>query len=371
MTTPEASEPLSAGAQPALIERDQPLLPPWDKIARTFPERIPLPFTVTAVLFALIVIAEQVLEEVLIGPVSGYQISQRIGIRIALPLLSIYLLLAIRFLKREVVSCLERLKPAMDIPPEKYDRLARQMLKPRRWIEVTLLLASSMVVVGLFVIMKNPLPIYTSLTLPDEPLAAGLIICVYIAIGWLGLALVHTGIQHAIAMGRLSRQPLRINVFDPENVIPFGTISMLHSLVLAGVIAILFILLGRPTSLISYLVIILTSIGSFLALILPLLGVYQQMRKAKIQALNNIAEQLLQAQEMLMKLKDPFDDGLDEVNSRTSALVNLRKTILESPNWPFRSNTAIARAVIAALSPLIYFILTEMVRVYIVPLLIS
>jgi hypothetical protein len=371
MTTHDASEPIAAGAQPAAAVRNQPLLPPWDKIARTFPERIPLPFTATAILFSLIVIGEQILEEALIGPVSGYQILQRIGIRIALPLLSIYLLLANRFLKREVVSCLERLKPAMNIPSEKYDALARQMLKPRRWIEFTLLMASSVVVIGFFVFMKNPLPIYTSLTLPDDPAAAVFITCVYIMIGWLGLALVHTGIQHAIAMGRLSRQPLRINVFDPENVIPFGTISMLHSLVLAGVIAILFILLGRPTSLISYLVIILTSFGSFLTLVLPLLGVYQQMRRAKIKALNNIAEQLLQAQETLMQLKDPFDDGLDELNSRTGALVNLRKTILESPNWPFRSNTALARAVIAALSPLIYFVLTELVREYIVPLLIS
>jgi hypothetical protein len=60
-----------------------------------------------------------------------------------------------------------------------------------------------------------------------------------------------------------------------------------------------------------------------------------------------------------------------ELNARTNALVNLRKTILESPNWPFRSNTAVARAVLAAMSPLIYFVLTELVRVYIVPVLVN
>ncbi|MGD8865613.1 MAG: hypothetical protein PVI81_08470 [Anaerolineales bacterium] len=362
---------MSAETHAVSIENKASVLPSWEQIARTVPERIPLPFTLTAILFAAAVIGEQVLEEILVGPVSGYQLWQRIGIRIALPLLSIYLLLANRFLKRQVVGCLERLKPAMDITPEHYDKLARRMLKPRRWIEFLLLIASAAVVIGFFLLMKNPLPIYTALTIPDQPLAAGFIISVYIVIGWLGLSLVHTGIQHALALGRLSSQPLKINVFDPENVVPFGSISMLHSFVLAGIIVILFLLLGRPTSVISYLVISLASLGSFLALVLPLLGVYQQMRRAKIQALNNIAEQLLQAQQALMQLKDPFGEGLDEVNSRTSALVSLRKTILESPNWPFRSNTAIARAVIAALSPLIYFILTELVREYIVPLLIG
>lgn len=353
------------------LKNDVPVLQSWDHIARTVPERIPLPFTFTALLFATVVIGEQVFEEILVGPVSGYEAWQRIGIRIALPLLSIYLLLSNRFLKRQVVACLERLKPAMDIAPERYDELARRMLKPRRWIEFLLLIAAAAVVVGFFVIIKIPLPIYTSLTIPDQPLAAGFILAVYIMVGWLGLSLVHTGIQHALGLSRLSHQPLKINVFDPENVVPFGSISMLHSLVLAGILVILLLLLGQPTSVISYLVIILASMGSFLALVLPLLGVYQQMRQAKISALNNIAEQLQQTQQALMQLKDPFGDGLDDVNSRTSALVNLRKTILEAPNWPFRSNTAVARAVIAALSPLIYFILTELVREYIVPLLIG
>lgn len=362
---------MNAEVQAVQIENKASVLPSWDRIARTVPERIPLPFTLTAILFGAIVIGEQVFEELLVGPVSGYQLWQRVGIRVALPLLSIYMLLANRFLKRQVVACLERLAPAMDIPAQQYDELARKMLKPRRWIEVLLLVASATVVIGFFILMRNPLPIYTSLVVPDTTLAAGFIVIVYIMIGWLGLSLVHTGIQHALALSRLSHQPLKINVFDPENVVPFGSISMLHSLVLAGIIVILFLLLGRPTSFISYLVIILASLGSFLALVLPLLGVYQQMRRAKIQALNNIAEQLLQTQQALMQLKDPFGDGLDEVNSRTSALVNLRKTILESPNWPFRSNTAVARAVVAALSPLIYFILTELVREYIVPLLIS
>ena len=42
-------------------------------------------------------------------------------------------------------------------------------------------------------------------------------------------------------------------------------------------------------------------------------------------------------------------------------LLTLRKVIDDSPNWPFRSEAALVRAVIAAASPLIYFILNQLI----------
>jgi hypothetical protein len=343
----------------------------WEKLARTFFERLPLPFKAVVILLTLLVVGEQLLEEGLVGPLTAYENWQRIGVRVALPALTVYLVLTNRWLKRAVLESLLRLRPSVQVSRESYEELVKRMAKPVRAIEMLTLLISSAVVVTLFGWLRNPFPIYTSLILPHQPLQAGLILITYILIGWLGLLLVYTGIQHAIYLSQLARLPLKINVFDPENLLPFGSISLLHSLVLAGVVVILRVLLGRPTSPASFLVITLASLGSLLALVLPLNGVYRQMRKAKIKALNNISDQLLQAQDVLLSLKDPLDDGITELNARTNALVSLRKTILESPNWPFRSNTAVVRAVIAAMSPLIYFVLTELVRVYIVPVLIN
>lgn len=345
--------------------------PSWDRLARTFLERLPLPFSRTIILVALIVITEQVLEESLMGSLSEYDVWQRVGVRMALPVLAIYLLVTNRLLKRKVIECLTLLRPSIKLEAESLDRLTHKLLKPRRGIEFALLLLSSTVVISLYSVMRNPLPIYTALTLPRQPLTAGYIVFVYILIGWLGLSLVYTAIQHAVYLSQLAQQPLSINVFDPENLLPFGSISLIHSLVLAGVVVILRGLLGRPTSPASFLVITLASLGSLLALILPLLGVYQQMRRAKIQALNRISDQLLMAQDLLLHMKDPLDESVGSLNDKTSALVNLRRTILESPNWPFRSNTALVRAVVAAMSPLIYFVLIELVRVYIVPRLIG
>jgi len=345
--------------------------PTWEELARTFFERLPLPFLSLVVLITLLVIGEQVMEERLVGAMGSYPTWQRLGIRAALPALSAYLLLTNRGLKHAVLDCLRQLRPSIRVADQRYNLLVEHMIRPARWIEFLLLTLSTAIVLMLFNWMRNPLPIYTSLTLPTQPLAAIWILITYILVGWLGLSLVYTGVQHAIYLSRLARLPLSINVFDPENLLPFGSISLLHSLVLAGVVVILRVLLGRPTSPASFLVIILASVGSLLALVLPLTGVYQQMRKAKIKALNRISDQLLQAQDRLLDLQNPLGDGISELNARTNALVNLRKTILESPNWPFRSNSAVVRAVIAAMSPLIYFVLTELVRVYIVPFLIS
>jgi len=51
-----------------------------------------------------------------------------------------------------------------------------------------------------------------------------------------------------------------------------------------------------------------------------------------------------------------------DLNARTNALVNLRKAIQDVPNWPFRSTATVVRAVTAAPSPLIYFLLIELMR---------
>jgi hypothetical protein len=343
----------------------------WEEQARTFFERLPVPFPAALTLITLLVLGEQILEAGLLGSIAPSPVWQQVGVRLVLPVLSTYLLLTNRGLKRAVLDCLVRLQSSVRVSPEQYEQLVEKMIRPSRKVEALLLAVSSAVVLALFAWMGSPLPIYNLLSLPGNPLAAGVILSTYVLIGWLGLSLVYTGIQHAFYLSKLARYPLSINVFDPENLLPFGSISLLHSLVLAGVVVILRVLLGRPTSPASFLVITLASFGSLLALVLPLTGVYQQMRKAKIKALNNISDQLLQAQDVLLSLKNPLDDGVTELNARTNALVNLRRTILESPNWPFRSNTAVARAVIAAMSPLIYFVLTELVRVYIVPFLVK
>jgi hypothetical protein len=342
----------------------------WRSLSKTLLDRIPLPFAVKVVILVGLVAGEQALEESLVGPQQGASALSRITIRLAVPALVVYMLLSVRLMKDRVIRALVQLRPSVRVDDDEYDVLVRRMVYRPSIVDIGLFLLALAGNFILFVVLDSPPPIGGSFSMPSSPLAAGYIVFAYSLLGWLVYGLLYTGVQHAAGLGRLGSRLLLVNVYDPENLLPFGSVSLLHSLVLAGVIVIPIVMLGRPDSPASRMLIILNTLGSLMTLILPLVGVYRQMRSAKIQTLGLISVQLMAAQAALIQLVDPRSESVSDLNARTTALVTLRKTILESPNWPFRSTTAVVRAVIAAMSPLIYFVLIEVARAYVVPVLI-
>jgi hypothetical protein len=62
-------------------------------------------------------------------------------------------------------------------------------------------------------------------------------------------------------------------------------------------------------------------------------------------------------------------EALTELSEHTNKLVGLRAIIHKSPTWPFRNVSSVVRVVLAAMSPLLYFVLNEMIRTYILPIL--
>ncbi len=342
----------------------------WRSLSENLLDRLPLPFAVKVVILAALVLGEQALEEALVGPQAGASSLSKVTVRLAVPTLAVYILLTERLVKRRVVRALVHLRPSIMIEDEEYEETVRRMIFLPAAVDIGLALLSLVLILTLFIVMDSPPPIGGPLSMPSNPLAAGYIVFTYAVLGWLGLGLIYTGVRHATGFGRLARKPLLVNLYDPENLLPFGSVSLLHSLVLVGVIVIPLVMLGQPSSAASLILITLNTLGSLMTLILPLVGVYQQMRNAKIQTLGIISIQLMAAQNALTQVLDPRPESVADINARATALVTLRKTILESPNWPFRSTTAVIRAVVAAMSPLIYFVLIEITRAYLVPVLI-
>ena len=62
-------------------------------------------------------------------------------------------------------------------------------------------------------------------------------------------------------------------------------------------------------------------------------------------------------------------DSLGDLSDRTGILVDLRELVENSPRWPFTDTAEIARVIVAVASPLVYFILNEIIGIYIIPLL--
>jgi hypothetical protein len=84
--------------------------------------------------------------------------------------------------------------------------------------------------------------------------------------------------------------------------------------------------------------------------------------------LRNIHDQLMQVQVRLLDVSAPEAQELVALSQRTTTLVSLRALIVQAPSWPFRNEAAIFRASVAALSPLVYVVLTQLVMRYVVPL---
>jgi hypothetical protein len=339
----------------------------WASWTETILSRLPFPYGLTVLLFTLFIIAEQILEYTILDPsFSGITLSD-IGFRFTLPSLTLYMLLVMKLLKRRAVSALVKLRPSVLVNDEQYEGLVRRMIQTSLMFEVALLIISLVIVLGLFVFLEFPLP--TLGALPASLASRFFVITAYVLFGWLGLLFVYTGVKHSLGLGTISRKPISVNVFDPDNLLPFGNLSLIHSLALVGLVLILFIFLGRPTQVTSLVPLGLATPASVLALIVPIWGVHRQIDRAKEQALVRICVQLDDIHTKVYTEEGTVQDNIGVLNDRISILVNLKKMIREGPNWPFRDTTAVARAITAAMSPLIYFVLIETIRIYIVPLL--
>jgi hypothetical protein len=93
------------------------------------------------------------------------------------------------------------------------------------------------------------------------------------------------------------------------------------------------------------------------------------MEKARTKVAARINCQLAECQSRLMSAGGLTGEALTELSEHTNKLVGLRAIIHKSPTWPFRNVSSVVRVVLAAMSPLLYFVLNEMIRTYILPIL--
>ncbi len=330
-----------------------------------------MPFGFALASIAVLIVAEQLWERsqtqvgvttTPIGLLPGW---------LLLPVLTIYMMLVWRLLRRRTVQALRALRPSVRISDETYNGIARHMLRTRRDTYLGLAAATLVIVLALFLLLGKPMPAYDDVFLPtDNAFLAAAIVASYTFFGWIGLSLSYDSLAHASGLRTLSKQPLLLNVLDASNVLEFGRLSLWHSATLAGIIFIPLLSLGPPTG-IGFIVLALTLVGSVLTLILPLWGVHHQMVGIKDGATQKINTQLGEVHAALMDESYLSSEALDDLASRTEKLSLLRGHILKAPSWPFRDLGALVRALAAATSPLIYIILTAIIQRYVVPLFVN
>ena len=340
----------------------------WQPYTRLSLDRLPIPFWATALILGLVVLMEQVMERTLLGPLPNRLTAGLVARGLALPLLTVYMLLALKTLKTSALPQLAKLRAAVQVSDDVYADHVQRILYTNPRAEAVLLLIALAVVLAWFVVFRQPFPLVNTL-LPPHPLQAILVIAAYTIFGWAGLTLVYSSTRFGLGLGALAQRPLKVNVFDPDGLLPFGGLSLRHSLTVALTVLLLIIPLGRPTEPSEYAVVLLASLASLSALILPLWGVHKQIAKARDAAASRISEELERSHVRLMEGSELDLAAATELANRTDKLVSLRTTMNKSPSWPFRNASSVVRVSLAALSPLIYFILSEMLRTYLLPLM--
>ncbi|HUW10373.1 MAG TPA: hypothetical protein VM537_11645 [Anaerolineae bacterium] len=345
--------------KPDLVQR-------WSQWKTFALERLPGPYWLTVTLATLLVGAEQVLEYSLDDPTFRHLTSGGVANLLVVPLMVLYMMIILRVMKNGGLKGLAQLRPTVQVTDQEYDAHVRRMVHADWRVELVLLVITAALVMALLVVLPGGL-LNSSHGLPSSFLPAALVVGSYVLLGWVGLNQVYCSIRHAVALGALARRRITVNVFDPSNLLPFGRLSLLHSLPNIGIILIPLIIFGPPTG--SGRVVIAISLVGLVTLFIPLWGAHQQIGHAKDRVLQGIHAQLADIQAELLQDTDTEEDNLGSLAARTKMLVELRGVIDESPNWPFADTAEIVRVVAAIMSPLVYFLLNELIRVYLLPLL--
>lgn len=344
--------------------------PQWTTWTQLSLDSLRVPYWVVALALGVIVFAGQVIERSLSGPLSDLLDPGILAFRLALPVLTVYMLLALKTLKTSALPILADVRPAVQIDDATFDQHVRHMLHTSRRVEAILAGASLAIVIAWFFLFRLPLPLMskTYMYLPSNLLQALVILASYVIVGWAGLSLVYSSIRFGRGLGKLTESPLAVNVFDPDNLLGFGRLSLRHSLTVAATILLLVIPLGTPTEPAEYAVLLLASMASLSVLIFPLWGVHKQMARAREVAAGRISGELAECQKHLLTAPTLDTPLLSDLTDRSDKLLSLRSTIYRSPTWPFRSMPSIVRVVLASMSPFLVFIVNEIIRTYLLPM---
>jgi hypothetical protein len=284
----------------------------------------------------------------------------------------LYLVVTARFVDQLVERALAGFERLFETTPERLDEAVGGLRRPGPTVDLALFAASLVLVTLIFGVAGTSLPTDDPITgaamfLPAAGPSAVVIVLEYAVVGWALLILVTSTIRRAWSLRLLSREPLAIDVFDTTNLLPLGNIALGTALAPAGVIVILLIGYGRPTQPLSWSILLLATLASLAALMLPLRGIHHQMSRAKHQAQSRLAAELRTIYDELGRARrsgnalDPATQA--RLSSQTGMLVPLRKAVDEMTTWPFRDTLAFGRAVLIASAPLIYTVISELIKV--------
>ena len=339
----------------------------WAAWPVTALERGRLSYRWTIVVVTLLGFASLAFDVVLHYAVQGIWPAAQLAFGVVGIVAAIYILFALRTLRQMSRRTLVQLRSSVMIDDAQYEGFARRLLAADGRVELGLLVVAVLLVVVFLVLPPNQLPELASFGLIGS-IGSIVVAVFYTILFWLLLSLVYLGIRSSRALSQLARQPLTVNVFDPEPLLPFGRLSLALSLTFVGMFLIPLIIMGPPSRQGGGWFVIGLSVFTLLALFVPLWGVHRQIVDAREDVLGRVCGDLMTIQQSLLNAPSQDTEQLQALSQRTEVLFSFRKHILSAPSWPFRDIGSIFRAVLVATSPLIYFLLNQLMQSYLFPI---
>jgi hypothetical protein len=330
-----------------------------------------LPWIVVLVLAVGLVAAGQLAEDAADSPPLQL-LSPELAIRRWTVILAVlYLVVTSRFVDRLVDRAVAAFDRVFETPPAGLEIDVAGLRRPSLALDTGLFLASLAVVWLIFGVAGTSLPTDDPVTgqatyLPAMGPSAIAIVLEYAVVGWALLSLITCTIRRAWSLRRLAHGRLAIDVFDTTNLLPLGNIALGTSLAPAGIIVILLIGYGRPSQPLSWGILALATLASMLALLLPLRGIHRQMAHAKHDAQSRMGVELRAIYDEVghaRRMGHGSDPALiARLGTHTGLIIPLRKAVDEMTTWPFRDTLAFGRAVLIASAPLIYTVISELIK---------
>ncbi len=260
--------------------------------SRVFEQLRPFAYPVATVLATAVVLVGQLVEDLTDSPPLQMFSNPLSLARWAVVALVFYSMVMSAVLMQRAARSLSAVRPVIAIKQAAFDGYTHRLAHTSPLIEIGLFVAAAIITLILFLVLGSDLllddPVLVPKTptkLPTDPLYAVLVLAGYTVLGWTFLRLMYITGRSARILGQLSHEPLRINVFDTSDLIPFGNLGLFITLAPAAAIIILWAGLGTPNAIGGWVILGIASIFTMLALLLPLQGIHRQMADAKEKAL--------------------------------------------------------------------------------------
>lgn len=281
--------------------------------------------------------------------------------------LVLYELVIAGVLSQTVRGSLDSLRRVVKVDRAAFDDYERRLRGWHPRNDASILLISGLIVVALFGVLRLELlsddPVTRAGThLPTDPIRGAIVLVGYAVLAWAGLRLLIIAVRQGRLLGRLSREPLEVNPFDTTPLLPLGNIALAVALAPAGIIAILLIGFGGPNSPVSWTTLLIATIASLLALLLPLRATHRQMAHAKYSTLTMLGTRLRTIYDEVSISPNIETADTARILNTTNTLIGLRTTALQMTTWPFRDTVALGRAILIASAPLVYTTLSELIK---------